>query len=77
MNARRFHPVVIEWLCIELLSASLRHAWGHGLSYFESFVNATDCYPCRVCWETGDFKRFWIEIGPSLDDYDFAEGDGQ
>jgi len=73
MSARKLHPVVIEWLAVELLVALLRRAWARGLNHFEALVDATDCYPCRVCWETGDFPRFWIETGPRQDECDYAE----
>ncbi|MBS0328268.1 MAG: hypothetical protein JSR30_00315 [Proteobacteria bacterium] len=63
MNAIDRLSHVLTWLCAELLNAILRPLWRRSLAEFEMTVNALDCYPCRVCWDTGPFPQMWIETG--------------
>lgn len=72
MNRSDQVSFVLIFLIGECLWALLRPLWLADLHAFQQALEDTDCYPFRICYETGEFSRFWMEA-PWVEEREYEE----
>lgn len=62
MNRSDKNSAVLVFMIGELLDMVLRPLWLSDLSAFTAKLDATNCYPFRVCYVLGvERKQLWFE----------------